>query len=804
MNATLKIAAVLIIILMLSVVSLSFAQPGAVISHQKISDLEGSFTGALDDFDVFSNSVTGLGDLDGDGIPDLAVGAGGDDDGGADRGAIWVLFMNANGTVKSHQKISATEGGFTGALDSGESFGRSVTSLGDLDGDTVPDLAVGAATDNDGGANRGAVWVLFMNSNGTVKAHQKISSTEGNFADNLEDGDTFGTAVSGLGDLDGDSVRDLAVGANGDDDGGADRGAVWILFLNVEGTVKSYQKISFTQGGFSGALSDADQFGFSIALMGDLDGDNIADLAVGAVGDDDGGDAQGAVWVLFLQADGTVKSRQEINATQGGFTGALDDLDFFGHSASNASDLDGDGVNDLAVGAIGDDDGGSERGAVWILFLNTDGTVKSQQKISATQGGFSGSLDDADSFGNAVAAVEDLNGDGIADLALGAFGDDDGGMNRGAVWMLFLDGVPAIKPFVFLANKVTLKRTKQSTPGGDIHSNGALTVEKGDPSAYNSNLTAVGKITVQKDNTINGDVTSATAISNQGTINGDVNVAPVAIEPLPSKSYNAGGPNATVPSNGSLALMPGSYNVVTLNSFGALKLTSGDYFFNQLKYPGSTSIIEIDLSSGNPVTVNVVSNLQLGKEVEIRLAPNGESDSKLVTFYTLQNTSVSVGKEAYFLGTLNAPNAKVTLVKNSQLRGAICANEILVERDCLFLHHDSPGSLPGPGNLPKTVGDDEEEVSSDQSTVTSYELQQNYPNPFNPSTTISFSLPRASLITLKVFNLAGQEVVTLIAEQLAAGAHEVRWNANGFPSGVYFYRLQAGEFMATKKLVLMR
>jgi len=275
----------------------------------------------------------------------------------------------------------------------------------------------------------------------------------------------------------------------------------------------------------------------------------------------------------------------------------------------------------------------------------------------------------------------------------------------------------AVKSFVFLANKVTLKSTKQSTPAGDIHSNGTIVVEKGDPSTYNSNLTAVGKITIQKDNTIEYDVTSATAISNSGAINGTPSVEPVDAEALPSLSYPAGGANKTVPSGGALAVAPGSYGIVTLNSGGTLKLTSGEYFMNELRYSGSEAVIEIDLSSGDPVTVNVVSKLQLGKEAAIQLLPNGESNSKLVTFNTLQSSSMSFGKEAYLLGSFNAPNAKVTLVKNSQLRGSICANEILVERDCLFLHHDASGSLPGPGNLPKSSSDDDEQPATSQLSV---------------------------------------------------------------------------------------
>ena len=93
------------------------AQPGIVLSHQKISATKGGFTGELDDVDRFGVSVASLGDLNGDGIGDLAVGARLDDDGGtppnANRGAVWILFLNADGTVDHHQKISSTEGGFT-------------------------------------------------------------------------------------------------------------------------------------------------------------------------------------------------------------------------------------------------------------------------------------------------------------------------------------------------------------------------------------------------------------------------------------------------------------------------------------------------------------------------------------------------------------------------------------------------------------------------------------------------------------------------------------------------------------------
>jgi len=83
-------------------------------------------------------------------------------------------------------------------------------------------------------------------------------------------------------------------------------------------------------------------------------------------------------------------------------------------------------------------------------------------------------------------------------------------------------------------------------------------------------------------------------------------------------------------------------------------------------------------------------------------------------------------------------------------------------------------------------------------------LYQNYPNPFNPSTTIVFSLPSGSLVSLKVFDFIGREVAILYSGELPAGTYEQRWDAANLPSGIYFYRLQAGSFSETKKLVLIR
>jgi hypothetical protein len=94
---------------------------------------------------------------------------------------------------------------------------------------------------------------------------------------------------------------------------------------------------------------------------------------------------------------------------------------------------------------------------------------------------------------------------------------------------------------------------------------------------------------------------------------------------------------------------------------------------------------------------------------------------------------------------------------------------------------------PGPGDVPVT-----------------YALRQNYPNPFNPSTTIEYSIPRSDRVSLKVFNLLGQEIATLVNEVQAAGTYAVSFNASSFPSGVYFYRLEAGKFSVVRKMAIVK
>jgi hypothetical protein len=115
-------------------------------------------------------------------------------------------------------------------------------------------------------------------------------------------------------------------------------------------------------------------------------------------------------------------------------------------------------------------------------------------------------------------------------------------------------------------------------------------------------------------------------------------------------------------------------------------------------------------------------------------------------------------------------------------------------------------------NIPKYMGFYDTTIVNDVNAVKlenlgipqAYILQPNYPNPFNPTTSISFAIPHREFVTLTIFNLIGQEVDRLVSEELSIGKYSTEWNASSIPSGVYFYRLQAGTFSETHKLILLK
>jgi len=400
---------------------------GTVADASLISNSSGGLSSFyhIESKDHFGVSAGSLGDLDGDGTNDLVVGAL-NDDGGA--GAVYVLFLTSSGGVKDAKKISNSSGNLSRfyTLNSGDFFGVAVAGIGDLDGDSVLDLACGSMMDDFGGTNSGAIYLLFLSRFGNVKGATKIYNTFGGYT--FDESQKFGSSIARIDNFDDrESTLALVVGATGCDDGGANSGAVVVLFLTSNGSVIEHQRISNWFGGLSSqyTLSESDSFGWAVDSLGDLDVDGVNDIAVGSNGDDSGGlYNSGAVFIIFLKTSGEVKSAQKISNSAGGLSTfvTLNTADYFGRAVACLGDLDGDDIVDVAAGAFQDSDGGTGVGAIYIMFLDTGGSVQRAQKISALFGGLKSfvNLENNGYFGRSIANIGDLDSNGVPELIIGA------------------------------------------------------------------------------------------------------------------------------------------------------------------------------------------------------------------------------------------------------------------------------------------------------------------------------------------------------------------------------------------------
>ena len=387
--------------------------PAPIAGFQTIGDgIGGLPENTLEPYDGFGGSTVGIGDIDGDGIPDVAVGS---------YDSVRILLLNDDGTVKSSTKIADGVGGLPDevlnervdslGLQVYDQFGASIAAIGDRNGDGIPDIAVGTPALSETPVP-GSIYVLYLSNDGSVKEHRRISDGVGGLPEGTVESDfRFGRAVVSLDDIDGDGFDDLAV-SSGTYGPSLD---VHVLRLNADGTVKANSRIADGVGGLpAGSVSSQDGFGSSLASLGDIDGDGLTDLAVGAPRESNGGGYYaGAVHLLFLDTDGSVKSNAKIaDGTSGLAAGTVSSRDNFGNAISFLPDRDGNGVPELVVGAKSAGDG-----TVHVLSLNGDGTIQS----SFTIGDASGETPDelgSPGFGAAVAAIGDVNGDGAADLAV--------------------------------------------------------------------------------------------------------------------------------------------------------------------------------------------------------------------------------------------------------------------------------------------------------------------------------------------------------------------------------------------------
>jgi len=391
------------------------------------------------------STIALLGDLDGFGVEEIALGVSYDSRHGKHCGAVWIVTAIEPEANRPAHPIDATTDRLPAPLQDGDNMGRSLAPLGDLDGDGTFELAVGLPGRAEGGERRGAVWIFSLDSTGEVRRSREIGASHDVFGDVIGDHFELGCTLAALGDVDGDGVGDLAVGEN--DPGyhlrlarpeGPRRkpGAIWILFLSAEGEARKASRIGSRGDAVFADEYLGDNFDGGLCGIGDLDGDGVPELAAGDTWGDDGGERHGAIWILFLDREGQERRRQKISDWEGGFTGILR-REGLGGPLAAPGDVNGDGIPDLAVGAPNDPEGGDRSGAIWVLFLKRDGTVASHQKINDLHGGFTDVLPEKAELGQELAAVP-ARGPGTRPRLLVLSSEGSGSSAASCVWFLDL------------------------------------------------------------------------------------------------------------------------------------------------------------------------------------------------------------------------------------------------------------------------------------------------------------------------------------------------------------------------------
>ena len=365
-----------------------FGADSGLPSPFELSSLDGSNGFVLNGEEAGESgwSVSGTGDINGDGIDDLIVGAPFADSNGSFSGRSYVVFGSATGLPNPFHlsSLNGSNGFVLNGEAAGDLFGFSVSGAGDINGDGMDELIIGAPVADPNGLDRaGRSYVVFGADNGLPNPFELSSlNGENGFVLNGEAvNDRSGRSVSAAGDINGDGIDDLIVGAYGASANGSDSGRSYVVFGSSAGFPAELDFSSLN--GFNGFMlngeAELDESGWSVSGTGDINGDGIDDLIIGAYRADLFGSKSERSYLVFGTNAG-FPAEFELSSLDGsnGFVLIGEaDLDESGRSVSGAGDVNGDGIDDLIIGAYRADPNGNDSGRSYVVFgsdaIFTDG-----------------------------------------------------------------------------------------------------------------------------------------------------------------------------------------------------------------------------------------------------------------------------------------------------------------------------------------------------------------------------------------------------------------------------------------------
>lgn len=453
-----RVAVMLLVMLMLLLVVFSGLAAEAFPEQFSYHYLNGSNGFRVDGEnagDRSGRSVSHIGDINGDGIGDLVIGAhlASPNDVSA-AGRVYVVF-GRDGDFPASVDLATLDGsnGFRlNGVAAGDHAGQSVGAAGDINGDGIDDLVIGAnLADPNGNSRAGSSYVVFGRDTGfpAVMDLAELDGANGFRLDGEATLDGSGTSVSRAGDVNGDGIDDLVIGASGSDHAGNGAGSAYVVFgSSAFSATMSLAALNGSNGFRMDGAAAGERAGNSVSAAGDVNGDGVDDLIIGAFrANDDAGSA----FVVFGRETPFLAtlSLGSLNGVNGFRIDGVSMGDFAGRSVAGAGDIDGDGLDDLIIGADRADPGGREdAGSVYIVFGRASSfpAVLGLGSLNGENGFRLDGIVAGDRTGSTVSTAGDINHDGLSDLIVGngAYGGPSASRN-GLSFVVFGDtaGFPA-------------------------------------------------------------------------------------------------------------------------------------------------------------------------------------------------------------------------------------------------------------------------------------------------------------------------------------------------------------------------
>ena len=329
----------------------------------------------------------------------------------------------------------------------GDESGWSVSEAGDFNGDGTDDVIIGARfADNNGRGISGSSYVVFGSAAPSSIDLATLTAAQGIRIDGAAAVDESGYSVSGAGDFNGDGTDDVIIGARfADNNGRSGSGSSYVVFGSAAPSSIDLATLTATQGIRIDGAAAGDESGFSVSGAGDVNGDGTDDIIIGADGaGNNGRGSSGSSYVVFGSAAPSSIDLATLTATQGIRIDGAATGDLSGWSVSGAGDFNGDGTDDVIIGApLADNNGRSLSGSSYVVFGSAAPSNIDLATLTATQGIRIDGAATGDLSGWSVSGAGDFNGDGTDDVIIGApLADNNGRGNSGSSYVVFGVGRP--------------------------------------------------------------------------------------------------------------------------------------------------------------------------------------------------------------------------------------------------------------------------------------------------------------------------------------------------------------------------